>query len=191
MAWECPENPGRLHVNMDTCFLEVLGSDGNPTRAQGQVAVSNLYNCTMPFIRYDLGDRATLVDRSEGLCSCRAPGPMLVELSGNDDDTVVFPDGRRQSPRVLTNAFFNALRHESDSQSIWPNIRRYQLVQEEPHLIRVRIVCSGHIDSAILKRITRAIKQLDPGLTCAVEQVDQVALTPSGKFKKVISNVSG
>ncbi len=189
MAWECPDQPGRFHVNSDTCVLEVA-SDGTPD-GKGDVVVTNLYNRTMPFIRYRLGDRATPMDGEVRSCSCGATGLSLVNLAGREDDFVVFPDGRRLPPRVVTNALFNALRLPNDPHRLCPNVRRYQIVQEEDYSIRVSIEWQGPVDPHILDRIASAVKRVAPSLRWRVELADGVHLTPAGKFRMVLSRVRG
>jgi len=63
VAWECPRDPKTLHVNTDACIVEIVDSEGNPLPAgvEGRVLVTNLYNCTMPFIRYALHERGILL----------------------------------------------------------------------------------------------------------------------------------
>ncbi len=137
LAWECPDESGRFHLNRDTCVLEVLDGRGDPTTGEGNVVVTNLYNRTMPFLRYGLDDQARLVGDADSTCSCGAAGPWLTDLSGSEDDFVSFPDGHRIAPLVLPNALFNAFRVPDDPHRLSPSVRRYQIVQEADYSLRV------------------------------------------------------
>jgi phenylacetate-CoA ligase len=186
IAWECPDNPGRFHVNSDTCVCEVL-PDGM-SQAHGNVVVTNLYNRTMPFIRYRLGDTAARISPPESVCSCGG-GIWLEDLAARDDDFVVLPDGRRISPRVPGNTVYNALRCSNDLHLMNPDVRRYQIVQDAAYALHVRLQSQGPPDLGLWNQISSAIGKACPGLPCTVEEMDTPELTAGGKFKIVISRV--
>ncbi|MFC2083244.1 hypothetical protein ACFLSG_04315 [Candidatus Bipolaricaulota bacterium] len=186
LAWECPNHAGRFHVNLDTCVLEVLDDDGKPTERQGDIVVTNLYNRTMPFLRYRLGDEAT-IRHAVSACSCGAVGPLLEDFVARQYDFVSTPGGQRVSPRVLTSVLFHALRSADDPHRIIPDVRRYQIVQEEDYSLRVVLDWKGPPDSDLWHRIACDIEQACQGLRCTVEKTSALELTPAGKFKAVLS----
>jgi phenylacetate-CoA ligase len=188
LAWECPDRLGRLHVNSDTCVVEVTDGNGEPTDGQGDVVVTNLYNRTMPFVRYRLGDRATLC-HAETACSCGASGSWLEKLGGREEDHVSCLDGQSISPWVLTSTLYNALRSPGDPHRLGPSVRRYQIVQEEDHSLRVLLDWQGPPDADLVRRITSGMEQASHGLRCEVEATSTFELTPAGKFKVVLSRV--
>jgi phenylacetate-CoA ligase len=187
LAWECPEHTDRFHMNRDTCVLEVLDSQGSTADGQGDVLVTNLYNHTMPFLRYRLDDRARLVGPAEGTCSCGAAGPWLEDLSGSEDDFVLFPDGRRMSPLLLSNALFDGFRVPSDPHRLSPSVRRYQIIQEEDYSLRVILDWRGPFDAVVWRQIASEMNRASQGLRCTVESSAAFELTAAGKFKEVLS----
>ncbi|MFC1876993.1 hypothetical protein ACFL2E_06960 [Thermodesulfobacteriota bacterium] len=67
IAWECDAHEG-LHINADQVYLEVAKGDqvvvdGDP----GEILITDLYNQTMPLIRYAIGDIGT---KKKSICSC-------------------------------------------------------------------------------------------------------------------------
>lgn len=191
IAWECPQTPGRYHINRGACLVEIVDDDGRPVHGtEGRILVTSLYSRTMPFIRLELGDRGRLIGSPEDRCTCGQRGPFLAQLMGKDDDEVVLADGRRISPRVLTNAVFNALRSPHDVHELSAAVRRYQVAQKAPDLVEVRIVWNEGPDAAIAARIAEEITGAGTGLRCVCRSVGALELLSSGKFKKVIRTFS-
>ena len=64
LAGECKD--GLLHSFLFWNYLEVLDKDNQPVREgeEGRVVVTNLYNYSMPLIRYEIGDMAILGPKS-------------------------------------------------------------------------------------------------------------------------------
>ena len=72
---------GYLHVN-DYIYLELIDDDGNiitEANVEGNVVITSLILKTMPFIRYNLGDRACWID---GFCDCGNPCRRIKLLPG-------------------------------------------------------------------------------------------------------------
>jgi len=187
IAWECPQTPGRYHINRDACLVEIVDDNDRPVHGtEGRILVTTLYSRTTPFIRLELGDRGRLIGSSGDRCVCGQRGPFLVHLMGKDDDEVVLADGRRISPRVLTNAVFNALRSPHRVHELSAAVRRYQVAQKAPDLVEVRIVWNEGPDATIAARIAEEIAETGAGLRCVCRSVGALELLSSGKFKKVI-----
>jgi len=188
VAWECPEDSDRRHVNRDACVVEIVDSEGTPVAegVEGRVLVTNLYNLTMPFIRYDLGDRAAwIAARGGGRCQCGSTAPSLSPIHGRDDDYLWLPDGRRISPRAA-----GTLVPKRPSGGYVKGLRRFQVVQESPTDVRVQVVLDVEHDADVRRVIAENITRLHPRLRCEVERVDAIPVDASGKFQKVISHVT-
>ena len=117
IAAECPWS-GTLHACEDAVLVEVL-RDGRPVEPgeQGEVVVTNLHAYAMPFIRYRIGDLATLAPS----CACGSPFTALGAVQGRMIDYFPLPDGRLLHP------------YEIVTRLVWRSqgwIRQYQLVQE-------------------------------------------------------------
>jgi phenylacetate-coenzyme A ligase PaaK-like adenylate-forming protein len=130
LASEC--RCGTLHLNSDWAILEVLDDQGRPV-AEGvpgeRALLTNLANHVQPLIRFDIGDRITLM----GPCACGSPLPAL-QVLGRCDDLLRLA-GRRGgaaglSPLALTTVL------EDDA-----GLFDFQLRQQAPdHLV---LTCSA------------------------------------------------
>jgi len=189
IASECPEDSRVLHINTDACVLEVVDDEGRslPLGQEGRILLTNLYNCTMPFIRYDIRDRgAFLPSMSSERCACGSWRPKMEVLGGRDDDFVILPDGRRMSPRLMTTAVehvFTPLSQRGGGDCVF---RRFQIVQDAIDHLTVRIIPEAGQLMEFDGVIAGALRRIHPALCCTVVLVDDLPHEPSGKFKKVI-----
>ena len=88
---ECKDYPETFHVVQSNVIVEVDNRDSvmvGDSRL-GRVLVSHLHSYATPFVRYDIGDLATL---SEG-CSCGHDGPVLSNILGRKKRLLKRADG--------------------------------------------------------------------------------------------------
>jgi phenylacetate-CoA ligase len=177
-AHECGEiasDCGRvecMHVCGGSVLVELL-RDGQPVAEGevGEVVITSLHSCAMPFLRYRLAD---LARRGPEPCPCGAPFSTLLEVQGRTAEMFHLPDGRQLHPYVLLVALVD------DS----PWLRQYQLVQERPDLIRVRV---AGLDAATAEQREqlrlRLVEACGGGVRIDLESVDEIRPEPNGKFK--------
>lgn len=187
VAWQCPLDPERMHINQDTCVVEIVDQHGNrlPTGETGLVALTNLYNFTMPFIRYVLGDRGSLLSDGHNPCACGASGPSMALLEGRTDDMLRLPDGRYLSPRVVASAVFlrpNGVRIHG--------LHKYQLVQKAVDRLEVRVVLDEDHDPDWEEVLVEAALKVLKGVSLDIREVDDIPFDHSGKYKRVVSTVT-
>lgn len=188
VAWECPDQPGCLHVNTDACVVEVVDGEGRhvPFGEEGTVVVTNLFACTMPFIRYSLGDRTRLVARKKGGCTCGNGHPLIAAPSGRDEDFFVLPDGKRVSPRTIDNVIGHALYdHLEDKQSII----RYRIIQEAEDRIRVEAIIAAARERDLERAVDASCRQLHPSMRCELRLVEEFPEQGSNKLRRVVSRL--
>ncbi len=84
---------GHLHINAETCIVEVVDEFGLPVEegSAGRVIVTPFFSTAQPLIRYEQGDIARL----GGKCSCGRHSPTLLAIEGRDSIFFTHPDGRR------------------------------------------------------------------------------------------------
>ncbi len=183
VAWSCPHDPQRWHINTAACVVEIVDADGAPLPpgVEGRMLLTSLFGRTMPFIRYDIGDRGTL--DSPFRCACGVRGPTLTSLSGRDDDFLWLPDGRRVSPRLAATTVFNALKAESAHAQTQP-VRQFQIVQQGRERLILRVVLSSAEGRAFAGRAAVALAAF--GWPCEVQAVAEIPFDASGKLKKVL-----
>ncbi len=184
IAWECPVNEHRLHISTDGCVVEVVDDRGAPlpTETEGFILVTNLFNCTMPFVRYRLGDRGSLLGEDD-VCSCGYVGPSLVLLAGREEDFCLLPTGRKLSPRVLDTILSLAVAAPGGEGYY---VKQYQCFQETRQLFRVLLSPTDNAPADLPARVSRAVEELDPEITCRVECVEVIPPAHSGKHRSIV-----
>lgn len=183
IACECDHHRG-LHISAPTHYVEVLRAGGAPADAgeSGEIVVTSLTNYAMPLIRYRIGDMGAL---SEEACPCGRGWPLLKKIAGRVTDTFLKEDGTQ-----IHGEFFTHLFYYQD----W--VKKFQVTQDTFDRIRVAIVQrngSGRdrgSHGTELEDITKKIHAV-MGRQCRVEFafVDDIAPSPSGKYRYTISNI--
>ena len=183
IAWECPERPGVLHVNSDGCVVEIVDETGQviPEGREGRVVLTNLYNRTMPFIRYDLGDRAS-VHRYDDHCHCGFRGTSLSPIAGREMQIFRMADGSGLSVRVLATVLNREIRRILKNHTV----EGYQVIQNDLTSVRVRVCSPGDLPPEVLTKMSRGVEALNPAISCTVDVVDRLEPGPSGKFQRYI-----
>ena len=91
-----------MRVESKGLLLEVLGDDGcSRLSGKGALLVTDLFNHSMPVIRYQLGDRVDLVRRKDGL---------YIKVLGRLNGSFLF-DGEVYATQELENAVAGILPH--------------------------------------------------------------------------------
>jgi phenylacetate-CoA ligase len=172
---ECDRHEG-LHLTMENLLVEVVDDDGRPVPAgqEGQVVVTDLYNYGMPFIRYVTGDRAIAGFTQ---CSCGRGLPLLRKVIGRQLDILTTPAGRQ-----IPGEFFPHLIKD------FAAVRRFQVIQPNPHEIVLRLVVDDHWFSATRDELTRIVHdELGEAFTLRIDVVDDIPLTRAGKLQVVVN----
>ncbi|MBV8156258.1 MAG: phenylacetate--CoA ligase family protein [Dyella sp.] len=178
VASEC-DHHHRLHVNADHLVVELLGTNGVPVRhGSGEVAITDLSNYGMPFIRYFNGDLAS--SPSEHTCPCGRGLPLLGRIDGRVLDAIRTPDGR-----ILPGEFFPHMLKDV------PGLSRFQLVQRQLDRLDLSIVRGEGFDDDSLAYIRReTAKVLGHQVALECHFVDDIPLTRSGKHRVTLSELA-
>jgi phenylacetate-CoA ligase len=175
MGAECDRHQG-LHVTMEHLLVEILEDDGTPTPEgqEGNVVVTDLFNYGMPFIRYATGDRAVA---GWGTCSCGRGLPLLRRVVGRQLDVLETTDGRR-----IPGEFFPHLLKDV------PEVKRFQVVQNTPDHIELRLVLDGPLSPASGRLLQSEVEStFGPSLHFELIEVDHIPLTSAGKHQVVVN----
>ena len=178
IAGECSHHQG-LHVFPWTAFVEVLDEDDAPAEPgePGRIIVTSLANFAMPLLRYEIGDRASLIAEDVPECPCGRGGQRIARLLGRTVDTFKAPDGSMINGEYFTHMlYFKRF------------VERFQVIQRSPSRITYRLVTTGRAPQGDLDEIiegTRAVL----GEACQVEFdfVEEIPPSPSGKYRYTIS----
>ena len=144
MGYEC--NHSRMHINADWIIFEPVDADHNPIHA-GQLSdrtlITNLANRVMPIIRYELGDRITLLPEK---CDCGITLP-VIKVEGRTDEILRFKSPNGGLIPVLPLALWSVLKET-------PSVLKFQAIQTSPDELKIRVEPKHAEDSeAVWKRV--------------------------------------
>ncbi len=182
VAYECTEH--HFHVNDDWILVEPVDKDNRPV-ADGvqsdKILITNLYNYTQPFIRYEVTDRVVMHHEN---CPCGNASPWLT-LEGRTDDVVSFSE-RGKEIRIAPLALYAALKEVHE-------IVRFQLAVHKGNRAELRLVPAQGIEKQkAFEKARDALKALfslhgvtDVSVTLSEEEPKQHP--GSGKFKHILN----
>ena len=156
-------------------LVEVLGDDGGhvPVGAVGEVVVTGFHNRAMPFIRYRTGDMALYNGVDRGLVR-------LGKIVGRTQDYVYTLDRQKVALTALVfGQHFDAFRA----------IRKWQLQQDRPGQVKVRIVKDENYSAVSEAEISEKFASFC-GIETSFEYVDHIDLTARGKYRFIIQNIN-
>ena len=135
-------------------------------------------NRSMPLIRYRADDVVVPADPGYR-CPCGRSFRVVERVLGRVDDVIRTPDGRHV---VMLDWIFAGLF----------GLMEAQVVQEKLDEVRIRIVAGGEFGFADEQALlARALERLGPRVRIRIERVAQIERTRNGKFRQIISRLSG
>jgi phenylacetate-CoA ligase len=190
LAWECPANPGLMHPNTATGWIEAVDQQGDPSPigGEGRLIITNLYNSSMPFIRYEMGDRGTMLE--PGRCQCGFNGPVMRLMEGRCENYIVLPDGREITPRIIYEVVNSAFPHDTPGWSMIEAIRTFQIIQEANDLIVIKAVPGPAYSESLWRTVEDNIKSLHPAMRLEVVVVEDLSPEPGKKFHQVLGKLT-
>jgi phenylacetate-CoA ligase len=182
IACECLKKEG-LHVFSLNNKVEILNNNLELCRPGqiGKVYITTLNNYSMPLIRYDIGDMATVAENTK--CSCGRGWPLIANVVGRHIETFKTRDGR-----VVPGQFFIHFVGVVYNEGF---IKRFQVVQKDYDKILVRVVVADEDKFSSRKQdITESFRRV-LGQDCKVdfEYVDDIPPAKSGKYLYTISEL--
>jgi phenylacetate-CoA ligase len=174
IASECEQRDG-LHVNTDHLLVETLASGAAADRA-AEIAITDLHNYGMPFVRYLNGDLAT---PASGACACGRGLPRLARVDGRKLDAI-----RTRSGHVLPGEFFPHMLKDI------PGIRRFQVVQRSLGALDISIVRGPGFEESGLDYARREIvKVIGDDAEIRFHFVDEIPTGANGKFRVTLCEI--
>lgn len=181
VACECRNR--HFHVNDDWLIVEPVDAEGNPVPdgiQSDKIYLTNLYNYTQPYIRYEVTDRVIM---HHELCGCGNPSPWL-ELEGRTDDVATFlEDGR--TIRIPPLSIYAVMKEVAD-------LRRFQVLVHPENKIELRIEeTEGSHKSVVFARAKACLERflIAQGVchvTISLSEELPRQHPNSGKFKHIV-----
>lgn len=178
LAAECPEQR-RLHLISTWRYLEIVNEHGQPVSdgTPGYVAVTDLSNWAMPFIRYRNDDMAVLATEP---CPCGRPSAVIEKLLGRTSDIIHSPRGEWIHGEYFTHLFYGR-----------PEIRKFQVHQTALDRIVIRYVPgSGDCEVAMRAVVEKVRQRMGEEMRIELERCEKIPVSLSGKYRFTISDLS-
>ncbi|HAX92678.1 MAG TPA: hypothetical protein DCY25_01810 [Bacteroidales bacterium] len=172
---ECEHH--RLHIVPDVGILEILNEKSEPCKPgeTGEAVTTGLLNYDQPLIRYRMGDLLRL--SKDQSCPCGRQMPVIDEIIGRIEDTVIGPDGREMVR--FHGIFYNI-----------PSIVEGQIIQHTFTDFEVKLVVTKPMTEETKSLICKRLKSQLGEIEIEVSTVDAIPRNANGKFASVISKVN-
>ncbi len=148
-----PCKDGKLHINEDTTYVEVLDKNNEPVKPgePGFVVVTDFIKRKTPIIRYKLNDLLTIDPEP---CSCGSKFRVIKEVHGRADDIIL---GKKISSDELQFILPDYIRRSIISSS--EHIEEYNAIQTSPENLIIKLQLAANIDNQVKKDIESTIQQ--------------------------------
>lgn len=182
--FECIEHSG-YHVGCERSIHEFISENGKEYVSNneiGNIVLTDLWNYSMPFIRYDAGDLAIPTDER---CLCGRGLPLVKSIVGRSADQIVLPDGSLLPgltfTDILDNSGINGNAHKIDD---------YQIIQEKINKFTINLVINNNYCEDTTSEILNFFEShMGIPLDINFKFVDTIPKTKANKRKLIISKV--
>lgn len=172
----------KYHDFMEYSYTEILDPAGKPVRDEnrvGEIIGTGFVNPAMPLLRYRTGDEART---SREKCSCGRALMCVRSIEGRAKEVIVTRDG---SKLPLAPILFGI--HDPH----WDRVRRIQFVQEQPGKLLILAEAEVSDSHSVKHYLSRIFGQrLQAQFDFKIEVVNEIPLTPRGKFKYLIQRLT-
>ena len=177
LSWSCGKGEG-MHLNEDLQIVEAIDENGNPvppgTRS-AKIYLTNLFNHTLPLIRYEITDQVTLL--ADEKCTCGSNLRRIDDIQGRLDDMFTYQGGVRVHPVTFDSAFEH-----------YPNVVEYQVIQTR-HGVAISLLTNGPV---AVEQVERDVSEYleksglhNPEVSARI--VDRIERTPGvAKLKRFV-----
>lgn len=161
----------------DLNIFEILDEENRPIapNEEGRVVITNLYNHTLPIVRYELGDYVAKGESisASGFASIKSIRP------GKENDAlpIILDDGThdRVNPRAFTSFYAGGL-------------ERVQFISAQPNRVQINYVAKHDVDDEVRKEFRRILAMKGASnMAIEVRRVPSIAADPkTGKVRLVV-----
>jgi phenylacetate-CoA ligase len=186
IASMCKER--RMHGFTDSLVLEILDDQDNPCQPgeKGNVVLTSLINYAMPFLRYRMGDVASVLDSEP--CPCGSPFPMLGPVEGRKDDSFILTDGTGIPAWKIYDIVERPLERYGMDKLV---LSDFYLVQKAKDLAHFYYVKGPDFNGGYLNTLRRGIDGLFKNeITVNLHETDNIDRVKSVKRKYIHREIS-
>lgn len=165
------DKAGRLRISEELLYAEINHASNTTEKASGELLLTSLYNKAMPFIRYQIGDVATISRKADEKFS------VIESLDGRVNDFARLPSGKT-APGLT---FYYISRSILESGGV---LKEFIIRQTAIDTFEFDVVSEVPVTEAQQKEILQKMDlYLEPGLKLKVNQVSRIERPHSGKIK--------
>jgi phenylacetate-CoA ligase len=166
----------KLHISPDVGIIELIKDNGEYAQPGeiGEAVCTGFLNYDQPLIRYRIGDLIKL--STDQNCKCGRHMPVVDEIIGRVEDTVIGLDGREM---VRFHGIFINM----------PKIIEGQIIQHTLKDFEIVLVPTSKLEENEKDELIRRMKSQLGEISLKVSEVEQIPRNQNGKFKSVISHV--
>jgi phenylacetate-coenzyme A ligase PaaK-like adenylate-forming protein len=175
-AIQCKPDCSYMHINDDLCIIETVNENRSivgSRQPSKKIYITNLFNLTLPLIRFEMNDEITFLNQA---CDCGSNLQLIEEPGGKTEFNFVYKNG----VFVHHYAFLTYLLHER-------HIQEYQ-VKQTPTGADIMMLNTEPINKErIIHDITNELKQLglaNPKIT--INEIEHFDYPESGKLRRFI-----
>ncbi len=177
---QCPEYDV-YHVQSENVLVEVVDESGRACGPGevGRVLITPLHNFATPLVRYELGDYAEV----GAPCACGRGLPVITRTVGRQRNRLALPDG---------STVFPYLGDHGDYKAITTAVQRFQFIQRSISEIEKLMVVSEPVTPEQEEQMRALIlRNLGHPFNVTFTYVDEIPLSPRGKYEEFVSEVAG
>lgn len=169
---------GQWRLSEENVFMEILDEQGKRLTqgGEGRIILTALHNKAMPFIRYEIGDRAVIEPDEKKI--------KIKKLMGGVNDIVKLPSGKQSSGVT----FYFITRDVLEKSGV---LKEFIIRQVSINKFIIDIVSTGEISNNEIKKLQRKMDMyLEPGLEIEINRVEKIERTKAGKMKHFHSGIN-
>lgn len=170
---------GEWNVNSENLFVEILDDQNNvlPYGKEGKIVVTSLFNKAHPMIRYEVGDRGILDEKST------LKNPILKKLIGRTNDVAILPSGKI-SPGMT---FYSVTKKLFDDSG---NVKEFVIIQSKLDTFEIEYVSEKPLSENEIIFIKENLSAyLEKDLTYIFRRKEKIERGKSGKLKQFVSQI--
>jgi phenylacetate-CoA ligase len=160
-------------ISCENILVEIVDENGSllPDGQIGRILVTSLHNKAMPFIRYELGDRGSILPQRKGIY------PIIQNLEGRTNDIAVLPSGKK-SPGLT---FYYISKGLLEGGGF---MKEFIIRQTAIDSFHYEYVADRALTPDEIQKVHQMMdKYLEPGLKVSFERKDTIERTKAGKLK--------
>jgi phenylacetate-CoA ligase len=170
---------GDCLVNHETLHVEFLDDNNCPVTSgnEGRVVVTSLFNKAMPFIRYDLGDKAILNKKT------KRSYKTLKKIIGRQNDNIYLPSGKI----TVGLTFYYVSKRILEKSGL---LKEFIVKQKKINHFHFEYIANRELNKSEKQLIQKCMDEyLEPNLTISYQRTNFIKRTKAGKLMNFISEL--